>query len=193
MNHRNAVRMINPAPDLAPHDSGDNLAATRFGIAPIPDYEPPRESTPPISDTPVSQAQLVLDLRSVPTTVDGPDATVIAFPAARTREPAPDPAAWARSIIQATLEALHGIRAPGQLRRWYAPRVHAALATRAACVTRVLAAPPTIVVRSVRTAVVGVGRVEASGVVEVAGRCRAVALQMQTYDGRWRVTALEIG
>ena len=194
MNHRsNAVRMINAAPDPAPQHPADTSAAARFGIAPIPDFDPPKRNESDPHDSIVSHTQLVLDLRSAPTAIDGPDATVINLPPSRHREPPPDPAAWARSIIQATLEALHGIRAPGQLRRWYAPRVHAALAARAACVTRVLATPPTIVVRSVRTAVVGAGRIEASGVVEVSGRCRAVALRMQTYDGRWRVTALEIG
>ena len=120
-------------------------------------------------------------------------ASVLAFPASKMREPAPEPSQWARSIMQATLEALHGVRPTGQLRRWYAPRVHAAVTARAACGVRVMSSPPKIIVRSVRTVSVGEGRIEASGVFEIGGRCRAIAMRMQTYDGRWRVTALEIG
>lgn len=120
-------------------------------------------------------------------------AAVLAFPASKMREPAPEPSQWARSIMQATLEALHGVRPTGQLRRWYAPRVHAAVTARAACGVRIMSTPPKIIVRSVRTVSVGEGRIEASGVFEVGGRCRAIAMRMQTYDGRWRVTALEIG
>ncbi len=120
-------------------------------------------------------------------------AAVLAFPASKMREPAPEPSQWARSIMQATLEALHGVRPTGQLRRWYAPRVHAAVTARAACGVRIMSTPPKIIVRSVRTISVGEGRIEASGVFEVGGRCRAIAMRMQTYDGRWRVTALEIG
>jgi len=154
---------------------------------PVPEYEPAEET-----GRPIHHGQLAFDLMTPPHDSSESSATVIDFPASRVREPAPDPTQWARSIIVATLESLHGIRSPGQLRRWYAPRVHAAVAARAAR-ARPTATPPRIVVRSVRTIMVSEGRIEASGVVEVAGRCRAIALQMTTYDGRWRVTALEIG
>ena len=94
MNHRsNAVRMINAAPDPAPQHPADTSAAARFGIAPIPDFEPPKRSESDPHDSIVSHTQLVLDLRSAPTAIDGPDATVINFPASRHRDPPPDPAA----------------------------------------------------------------------------------------------------
>jgi len=154
-------------------------------VLPLPEFEPPLEPEPPA--------------RAAPRLIDragsagrAPVATVLEFPAARFPEPPPDPNQWARAIILATLEALHGARSPLQLRRWFSPPVHAAVTARAACAPR-SGKPPRIYVRSVRTTVVGEGRVEAAGVVEVAGRCRAVALQMRMYDGRWRVTALEIG
>jgi len=150
---------------------------------PIPDREPPIDSPRVAPDVP-SEGQLSLDISS---------ATVVPFPASRMREPAPDPAHWARAIVLATFEALHGARAPIQLRRWFAPPVHAALTARAACITRSLATPPRITIHSVRATEVDIGRVETTSVVEVNGRCRAVAMCMQMYDGRWRVTALEIG
>ena len=181
---QNSSALADPAPERL-----------RLQVAahPVPEYEPAEET-----GRQVHHGQLAFDLPTVPDTSSAssapsaPSATVIDFPASRVREPAPDPNQWARSIIVATLESLHGIRSPGQLRRWYAPRVHAAVAARAAR-ARHTGTPPRIVVRSVRTTMVSDGRVEASGVVEVAGRCRAIALQMTTYDGRWRVTALEIG
>ena len=184
---QNSSALADPAPERL-----------RLQVAahPVPEYEPAEET-----GRPVHHGQLAFDLPTAPDTPSAPSApsdpsapsaTVIDFPASRVREPAPDPNQWARSIIVATLESLHGIRSPGQLRRWYAPRVHAAVAARAAR-ARHTGTPPRIVVRSVRTTLVSDGRVEASGVVEVAGRCRAIALQMTTYDGRWRVTALEIG
>lgn len=151
--------------------------------APIPDREPPIDA-PAADADPHAEGQLTLDLRS---------GTVVPFPASRMREPAPDPAHWARAIVLATFEALHGARAPIQLRRWFAPPVHAALTARAACITRSLATPPRITIHSVRATEVDVGRVETTSVVEVNGRCRAVAMCMRMYDGRWRVTALEIG
>lgn len=155
-------------------------------VAPLPHFEPhlgDASASPPV----------ISYRMPTPTAATTRPGMVLEFPVARMREPTPDPTQWARGIIQATLEALNGARAPGQLQRWFAPRVHAALVARAACGRRATAVPPKITVRSVRTVSVGEGRVEAVGVVEVAGRCRAVALRMQTYDGRWRVTALEIG
>ena len=157
----------------------------------IPAYEPPLEFESAAEPDPVDDRQLELDLRP-PSTAEANSATILAFPPSRMREPEPEIAQWARSLIQATLEALHGARSPMQLRKWFAPPVHAALVSRSACVARATSTPPRITVRSVRTSVVSAGRVEASAVVDVAGRCRAVALQLQMYDGRWRVTALEM-
>ncbi len=167
------------------------MASAHSTARAIPAYEPPLEFDSAADPEPVDDRQLELDLRPsspAPSTT----ATVLAFPSSRMREPEPELAQWAQSLIQATLEALHGARSPMQLRKWFAPPVHAALVSRSACVARSTSTPPRITVRSVRTSVISTGRVEASAVVDVAGRCRAVALQLQMYDGRWRVTALEM-
>ncbi|MCX6461478.1 MAG: Rv3235 family protein [Actinobacteria bacterium] len=153
----------------------------------IPAYEPPLEFDAAADPEPIDDRQLELDLRP-----PASSATILTFPSSRMREPEPELAQWAKSLIQATLEALHGARSPMQLRKWFAAPVHAALVSRSACIARSTSTPPRITVRSVRTSVVSTGRVEASAVVDVAGRCRAVALQLQMYDGRWRVTALEM-
>ena len=104
-----------------------------------------------------------------------------------------DSGAPAPSFPLATLEALHGARSPMQLRRWLSPPVHAALQARAAVISRAGGTPPRIGLHSCRLLEMSEGCVEVFAVVEVGARCRAVALRMQTYDGRWRVTALEMG
>ena len=48
-------------------------------------------------------------------------------------------------------------------------------------------------VRAVLTCLPCNGVCEASAVVIDRGRVRALALRMEGLDGRWRVTALEIG
>ena len=48
-------------------------------------------------------------------------------------------------------------------------------------------------VRSVRIGEPRDGVVEACALVSDGGRLRAVAVRMEGLDGRWRVTALEIG
>jgi hypothetical protein len=170
----------------------DALSSTAVSTArAIPAYEPSLECEFAADPDPIDDRQLELDLRPGAPAAES-SATVLAFPASRMREPEPELAQWAKSLIQATLEALHGARSPMQLRKWFAPPVHAALVTRSACVARATSTPPRITVRSVRTSVISTGRVEASAVVDVAGRCRAVALQLQMYDGRWRITALEM-
>lgn len=174
------------------HDAGPTMPVTR----PVPAYEPPLDGAPDALGTHEVGEVGVTSSRPNPPDGDASPvsgAQVLAFPASRMREPPPEPSRWAAAMIVATLETLHGARTPGQLRRWLSPPVHAAVAARAACITRSTATPPRILIRSIHATEVDTGRVEAAAVVEVAGRCRAIALQMRTYDGRWRVTALEIG
>lgn len=149
-------------------------------LAPV---DPPFDDERTVMRTPMVDGQLALDLRGART-------TRVALPS---ESGPPEPQRFAHFIVVATLEALHGVRSAAQLRRFLAPRVHAAVAARAACAVRRIGSPPPIVVRSTRADHVSEARVEACAVVEVAGRCRAVALRLQAYDGRWRVTALEMG
>jgi hypothetical protein len=48
-------------------------------------------------------------------------------------------------------------------------------------------------VRSVRVCLPADGVAEASAVVVSRGRVLAVALRLEGLDGRWRMTALEVG
>lgn len=104
--------------------------------------------------------------------------------------------------MQAALEVAAGRRAPSQLVRWTSEDVFATLSRRAALAARVeraeraggaSARSVAVSVRSVRLCHPDTGVVEASAVVTDRGRVRAVALRVEVVDGRWRVTALEIG
>lgn len=109
----------------------------------------------------------------------------------------PPAAAWARQFVQAALEAAAGRRPVSQLVRWTAEDVFALLTRRAALAARLdrsgngIASPCSV--RSVRLCRPSTSVVEASAVVVDRGRYRAVALRLEDSDGRWRVTALEIG
>jgi hypothetical protein len=109
----------------------------------------------------------------------------------------PPPAAWARQFVQAALEAAAGRRPVNQLVRWTSEEVFSLLARRAALAARLGSTgnPPSgaCLVRSVRLCRPTASTVEASAVVLDRGRYRAVALRLENADGRWRVTALEIG
>lgn len=109
----------------------------------------------------------------------------------------PPPAAWARQFVQAALEAAAGRRPVNQLVRWTSEEVFSLLSRRAALAARLgsTGSPPSgaCLVRSVRLCRPTASAVEASAVVLDRGRYRAVALRLEDTDGRWRVTALEIG
>jgi hypothetical protein len=109
----------------------------------------------------------------------------------------PPAAAWARQFVQAALEAAAGRRPVSQLVRWTSEEVFALLTRRASLAARLDRAGATVTctcsVRSVRLCRLTAEVVEASAVVVDRGRFRAVALRLEDSDGRWRVTALEIG
>jgi hypothetical protein len=119
--------------------------------------------------------------------------------------PLPPPLHWARQFVQAALEVAAGRRPAHQLVRWAGEDVFSTLARRASLAGRVdhgatgasnraaRATATAVAVRSVRICQVAADAVEASAVVTDRGRIRAVALRMEGTDGRWRVTALEIG
>ena len=167
-------------------------------VVPAPRTSPP-PAPPPLTLVPgrlPAQPELPLEWESAPAA-----RTLTAVPALPDGGGAlpPDLQAWVGRLAAGVLEVLHGVRPAAQLSRWFAPRVHRALADRAARVRPLQQGPPRIAVRSVHVS----GRssddgedltvVEAAAVVAVGPRCRAVALRLEPHAGRWRVTALEVG
>lgn len=165
------VLRVVPAPRTDPAAAGPD-----WDDAP----EPPRRSR-------YVQGQLAVDFRSgADDAFFGPQATSTAD--------LPDPVPWARRMIQALLEAYDGVRSPDQLSRWVVPEVRQRASRRGLLARRRgrrTARPP--VVRSVHPCFPADGVCEISAVVWADGRVRALALRMSGVDGRWLVTAWELG
>lgn len=111
----------------------------------------------------------------------------------------PDPIAWSARITRAMLEVMTGVRPAPQVLRWTSPEVYSVLARRSALVARRVAegrAPrnrPRITVLRVRVCEPADGVAEAAVVVRDGNRVRAVAIRLVGQDGKWRVSALQIG
>jgi hypothetical protein len=165
-----------------------------------PDPEPPYDDEVPPVIAPGIRASLALapwraaDQRVALRLVAEPEPDVEddgAFDPVRTpRADLEDPLPRATMLARALLEALAGVRPLAQLTRWTTPEVFAQLeplvAARgwrpwAATVRRVLVAEP----------VEGVAEVAA--VVQRGPRAGALALRLEGLDGRWLVTALQLG
>lgn len=167
---------------------------TTLRALPVPDAEPApvRLRRPSANEVPRTQGALALSVD-----VDaGPPDPVVA-PRCTASSGLPDARATAASMVQAVVEVLAGTRPPSQLTRWLAVDVLAAVHRRAALATRMRRGPAApqraAVVRAVRVCHPRDGVVEAAAVVTGDDRVRAVALRLEGLDGRWRVTALEIG
>lgn len=101
---------------------------------------------------------------------------------------------WGRRMIQAMLEAYEGVRSPDQLSRWVVPEIRQRAHRRGLLARRRgrgTGRPP--VVRSVHPCFPADGVCEIAAVVWVDGRVRALAMRMSGVDGRWLVTAWELG
>lgn len=169
---------------------------------PVPRSEPHPSTTeaPPPPLTQVHPAQGVLPLlleapayrgRTHPAPRDddaGPRRTATAD--------LPDPAPLVAGVVTATIEVMAGSRPASQLLRVLSADVYATLQRRAAAASRQRhrAAPVRrAAVRRVRTTSPVDGVVEASVVVQEPRRVLAVAVRLEGLDGRWRVTALQVG
>jgi hypothetical protein len=115
------------------------------------------------------------------------------------REDLPDPAVWASRITHALLEVMTGLRPAPQVVRWTSPEVYAVIARRSALAARRAAAGNVprqrerLRVTRVRVCEPADGIAEAAVVVQHGARVRAVALRLEGQDGKWRITALQIG
>lgn len=100
---------------------------------------------------------------------------------------------WTAHLSRSLAEVMEGSRDATQLTRWVTPEILTRLARRNALARRFGTATGTTGVLSVRTCHVRDGIVEASAVVVVRNQVRAMALRLEGLDGRWLLTALEIG
>jgi hypothetical protein len=115
----------------------------------------------------------------------------------------PDSTRWAGQFVQAAVEVALGQRPISQLVRWTSEDVHLTLSRRAQLAQRAgdrRGGQTTTGRRAPRPRVQSVhgcsprdGVAEATVVVNDGARIRAVAVRLEGWDGRWRVTALQLG
>ncbi|GAB7193701.1 hypothetical protein NUM3379_44110 [Kineococcus sp. NUM-3379] len=177
------------------HDDAEH-SGSRLRRLPMPVCEPPFAGEPgAVTSTAPhvgpGQGVLALNLKNPRRT--GLDES-FAAPRPTTSSDLPEAQQWGRRYVQVLLEVLDGKRPTTQLLRWSSTEVYSTLQKRAALSARVRrpGGPRRLpAVLSVRTCVPRDGVVETSAVVVDSGRVRAIALRMEGWDGRWRVTALE--
>lgn len=171
----------------------------RLRVLPIPDTEPPPEPPRPalprtavVDRRPERVARYVQEPLAVRLPAWGREVDFGPQPTSSSELPAP--ADWARRIIRVILETMDGTRPASQLTRWLAPEIHERVARRG---TRARQrrephrhAPG---VRALVACEPADGVAEVSAVVTHRGRVRALALRLSGVDGRWLVTALEVG
>lgn len=126
--------------------------------------------------------------------LDGEDADPQFGPQATRADQLPEPRAWLQRIAGALLECMTGVRSTSQVSRWVSPLIHERVHARSVIAQRRGARPlHRSLVRRIHLCEPDDGVVEASVIVQHDGRVRAMALRMVGVDGRWMVTAMELG
>ncbi len=110
----------------------------------------------------------------------------------------PEPKVWAGRLVQAMVEVTSGVRPVTQLVRWTTTDVYAGLQRRIARTELLSQRPATgrrvgAIVRSIHVDEPADGVAEVCAVVQHGARCRAIALRLEGFDGRWQCTALQVG
>lgn len=165
----------------------------RRHLAPVPVCEPPFDDEAGALLTPrmrpafkqawaIVPGAPVVDW-TVPTWSQDPDIGVTRTSASDL----PDPNRTAGVIARALIESLAGYRPVTQLRASCSPEVYAALRPR----TTPAGPPPKLL--SIRTSAPTDGVAEATAIFRRGTRAAAMAFRLQGIDGRWRITALQIG
>lgn len=103
----------------------------------------------------------------------------------------PDPRPLAAKFLQATMEALAGRRAAGQLQNWASPALYADLMRARRHPASRRAAAPTVT--SVHVSEPADGVAEVAAVVRRDSRFHAVSARLEGVDGRWRCVQLQVG
>ena len=115
-------------------------------------------------------------------------------PYGRPRRTLGDPTPLACTVAKAAMEAVLGGASLDPYVRWVEPSVFAQIARQRSLARRAARkAPETVAVRRARSCRVSTTAAEVSIVVEVEGRCRAVAMRLEDVTGRWLVTEVHLG
>jgi hypothetical protein len=103
----------------------------------------------------------------------------------------PDVDAWVRQLVVGLVEALAGVRPPNQLIRWLDPAVFQAVCNRSRAVPQG-ANPIRPAVSTVHSQSPRRGIVEATAVVRLGARFRAVTLRLRADEGRWKCAEVHV-
>lgn len=110
----------------------------------------------------------------------------------------PDPAPLIRNLVHCVIEIIAGARELEQIARWVTDDVYVRLARRVSFASRSRALKGTVPLRprfsimSVRTFDPCPGVCEATVIVQMPQRVRAVALRIEGLDRRWRATSIAV-
>ncbi|NRD25456.1 3-hydroxyacyl-CoA dehydrogenase [Frigoribacterium sp. VKM Ac-2836] len=122
-------------------------------------------------------------------------------PPARASPPSPfpdDPDLLVENLVRCVVEILAGARELDQVSRWVTEDVYRTLHKRVVLAARARSAHgtrtrrPVFTIGSIRSSSPAAGVIESVVVLHGRGRSRAVAVRLETYDGRWRATAVHV-
>ena len=186
------MKLVCPQSDA----SAARTPSARLRVRPIPDISPPvidsraaRLPTP----GPFIQGTLAIRFADDYDAAADPQDRRYFGPQRTSSESLPEPRAWVTSMAQALVEVMSGARPAPQVIRWTTPEVYSVLARRNAVSGRRTVAARRAIVRNVRICQPADGVIEACAVVVDNGRVRALAIRMTGVDGRWVVSALQVG
>lgn len=169
-----------PAHDVPREPRRGPILVRSLGDLPVPDEQDVAPGASEVPEPPTRRLRLVDDF--------GPVHTDLAS--------LPDPSSWLRGVAVAFFEAATGARPVTQVMRFCAPDVYDSLVRRSGRAARRGGATRRPVrLHRVRTAALPghSSVVEACAVIDDHTRVRAMAFRLEGLDGRWLVTACEIG
>ncbi len=188
-----------PVHPSARTDSAVEAPLPRIRVRPIPDNAPPAIDTRAAlvqTLSPFIQGTLAISFdgdRDAASDSQDPDDPAAFGPRRTSASDLPEPHEWVRCMAQALVEVMSGARPAPQVIRWTTPEVYSAVTRRHAVAGRRTTAARRAIVRLVRICEPVDGVVEACAVVVDNGRVRALAMRLIGVDGRWVISALQIG
>jgi len=100
---------------------------------------------------------------------------------------------FGHTLVQGIVEVLNGLRPATQLNGHLSPAIQTALQRGATELARFRGTGRSPTVRSVHVSAPSDVAAEITAVVDVSGRCRAIAARIELSHGRWRCVALQLG
>ncbi|MGB7448460.1 MAG: Rv3235 family protein [Ornithinimicrobium sp.] len=170
---------------------------THLRVLPIPATDPAPMSSSDLDAllaTTASHVRVTYQQSTLAVTFGHHDDDALFLPQLTSATRLPEPSAWARQALRVLLEVMDGLRPGRQMSKWVDHRIAERVSRRGVVARRRGGRfPQPGKVCSAHVSLPRDGVCEVAALVLHRGRYRAVALQMTGIDGRWVVTALEVG